>query len=88
MVQQFANKHNLQLTTQQKKSKTVATNHVISQTPKAGMTLNHGDTLTVTIATPVTRLRRPTFRSTFRLTVTVVSGRTGSRSIFGMPTII
>lgn len=50
VVQQFANKHNLQLTTQQKKSKTVATNHVISQTPKAGMTLNHGDTLTVTIA--------------------------------------
>lgn len=50
VVQQFANKHNLQLTTQQKKSKIVATNHVISQTPKAGMTLNHGDTLTVTIA--------------------------------------
>lgn len=50
VVQQFANKHNLQLTTQEKKSKTVATNHVISQTPKAGMTLNHGDTLTVTIA--------------------------------------
>lgn len=49
-VQQFANKHNLQLTTQQKKSKTVATNHVISQTPKPGLTLNHGDTLTVTIA--------------------------------------
>lgn len=50
VVQNFANKHNLQLTTQQKKSKTIATNHVISQTPKAGMTLNHGDTLTVTIA--------------------------------------
>ena len=50
VVQQFANKHNLQLTTQQKKSKTIATNHVISQTPKAGMSLNHGDTLTVTIA--------------------------------------
>ena len=50
VVQQFANKHNLQLTTQQKKSKTVATNHVISQTPKPGLTLNHGDTLTVTIA--------------------------------------
>lgn len=50
VVQDFANKHNLQLTTQQKKSKTIATNHVISQTPKAGMTLNHGDTLTVTIA--------------------------------------
>ncbi|MCH3923033.1 Stk1 family PASTA domain-containing Ser/Thr kinase [Limosilactobacillus sp.] len=50
VVQDFANKHNLQLTTQQKKSKTVATNHVISQTPKAGLTLNHGDTLTVTIA--------------------------------------
>lgn len=50
VVQEFANKHNLQLTTQQKKSKTIATNHVISQTPKAGMTLNHGDTLTVTIA--------------------------------------
>lgn len=50
VVQQFANKHNLQLTTQQKKSKTVATNHVISQTPKAGMSLNHGDTLTVIIA--------------------------------------
>lgn len=49
-VQQFANKNNLQLTTQEKKSKTIATNHVISQTPRAGSTLNHGDTLTVSIA--------------------------------------
>lgn len=50
VVQKFANEHKLQLTTQEKKSKTVATNHVISQTPKAGETLNHGDTLTVTLA--------------------------------------
>ena len=49
-VQQFANKNNLQLTTQEKKSKTIATNHVINQTPQAGSTLNHGDTLTVSIA--------------------------------------
>ena len=49
-VQQFANKNNLQLTTQEKKSKTIATNHVIYQTPRAGSTLNHGDTLTVSIA--------------------------------------
>lgn len=49
-VQQFANKNNLQLTTQEKKSKTIATNHVINQTPRAGSTLNHGDTLTVFIA--------------------------------------
>ncbi|EEW53114.1 Stk1 family PASTA domain-containing Ser/Thr kinase [Limosilactobacillus antri] len=50
VVQKFANEHKLQLTTQEKKSKTVATNHVISQTPKAGGVLNHGDTLTVTLA--------------------------------------
>lgn len=49
-VQQFANKNNLQLTTQEKKSKTIATNHVINQTPRAGSTLNHGDTLIVSIA--------------------------------------
>lgn len=49
-VQQFANKNNLQLTTQEKKSKTIATNYVINQTPRAGSTLNHGDTLTVSIA--------------------------------------
>ena len=49
-VQQFANKNNLQLTTQEKKSKTIATNHVMNQTPRAGSTLNHGDTLTVSIA--------------------------------------
>ena len=49
-VQQFANKNNLQLTTQEKKSKTIATNHVINQTQRAGSTLNHGDTLTVSIA--------------------------------------
>lgn len=49
-VQQFANKNNLQLTIQEKKSKTIATNHVINQTPRAGSTLNHGDTLTVSIA--------------------------------------
>ncbi|MEY8441221.1 Stk1 family PASTA domain-containing Ser/Thr kinase [Lactobacillaceae bacterium 24-114] len=49
-VQKFANENNLQLTTQQKTSKIVATNHVISQIPKAGSTLNHGDTLTVTVA--------------------------------------
>lgn len=50
VVQQFANKNKLQLTTQEKKSRTIATNHVISQTPQAGSSLNHGDTLTVSIA--------------------------------------
>lgn len=49
-VQQFANENKLQLTTQEKRSKTIATNHVISQTPKPGSVLNHGDTLTVAIA--------------------------------------
>ncbi|MCI1975336.1 MAG: Stk1 family PASTA domain-containing Ser/Thr kinase [Limosilactobacillus sp.] len=50
VVQKFANEHNLQLTTQEKTSKTVATNHIIAQTPKAGSTLGRGDTLTVTVA--------------------------------------
>ena len=50
IVQQFANKNNLQLTTQEKTSTAIATNHVINQTPRAGSTLNHGDTLTVSIA--------------------------------------
>lgn len=50
VVQKFANEHNLQLTTQEKTSKTIATNHVIAQTPKAGSTLSRGDTLTVTVA--------------------------------------
>lgn len=50
VVQKFANEHHLQLTTQEKTSKTVATNHVIAQTPKAGSTLSRDDTLTVTVA--------------------------------------
>ncbi|MDO4902954.1 MAG: Stk1 family PASTA domain-containing Ser/Thr kinase [Limosilactobacillus sp.] len=50
VVQQFANKHHLQLTTQEKESKSVANNHVISQTPTAGQYLTHGDTLTVTLS--------------------------------------
>ncbi|WP_375663906.1 PASTA domain-containing protein, partial [Bartonella sp. CL63NXGY] len=41
-VQDFANKHKLQLTTQTKRTKKVANNHVISQSPKAGTKLNHG----------------------------------------------
>lgn len=49
-VQDFANKNKLQLTTQEKKSKKVADNHVITQEPKAGSKLTHGDTLTVTVA--------------------------------------
>ncbi|WP_076461950.1 Stk1 family PASTA domain-containing Ser/Thr kinase [Limosilactobacillus caccae] len=49
-VQQFANENKLQLTTQEKRSKTIATNHVVSQTPRPGSVLNHGDTLTVAIA--------------------------------------
>lgn len=49
-VQDFANKNKLQLTTQEKKSKKVADNHVITQEPKAGTKLTHGDTLTVTVA--------------------------------------
>lgn len=50
VVQRFANEHNLQLTTQEKTSTSIATNHVITQTPKAGSTLSRGDTLTVTVA--------------------------------------
>lgn len=50
VVQKFANEHHLQLTTQEKTSKTIATNHVIAQTPKAGSTLSRDDTLTVTVA--------------------------------------
>lgn len=56
-VQDFANKHQLQLTTTQKNSTTVATNHVIQQTPKAGNKLTHGDTLTVQIASNSNELR-------------------------------
>ena len=56
-VQDFANKHQLQLTTTQKNSTTVATNHVIRQTPKAGGKLTHGDTLTVQIASNSNELR-------------------------------
>ena len=56
-VQDFANKHQLQLTTTQKNSTTVATNHVIQQTPKAGSKLTHGDTLTVQIASNSNELR-------------------------------
>lgn len=56
-VQDFANKHQLQLTTTQKNSTTVATNHVIQQTPKAGGKLTHGDTLTVQIASNSDELR-------------------------------
>ncbi|WP_367342164.1 Stk1 family PASTA domain-containing Ser/Thr kinase [Limosilactobacillus sp.] len=50
-VQDFANKYGLQLTTTEKRSKTVATNHVVSQTPRAGSKLSSGDTLTVGVAT-------------------------------------
>lgn len=56
-VQDFANKHQLQLTMTQKNSTTVATNHVIQQTPKAGSKLTHGDTLTVQIASNSNELR-------------------------------
>lgn len=56
-VQDFANKHQLQLTTTQKNSTTVATNHVIQQTPKAGSKLTHGDILTVQIASNSNELR-------------------------------
>ena len=56
-VQDFANKHQLQLMTTQKNSTTVATNHVIQQTPKAGSKLTHGDTLTVQIASNSNELR-------------------------------
>lgn len=56
-VQDFANKHQLQLTTTQKNSTTVATNYVIQQTPKAGSKLTHGDTLTVQIASNSNELR-------------------------------
>ena len=56
-VQDFVNKHQLQLTTTQKNSTTVATNHVIQQTPKAGSKLTHGDTLTVQIASNSNELR-------------------------------
>ena len=56
-VQSFANKHGLQLTETQQTSTTVATNRVISQTPKAGSTLAKGDTLTVAVATSGSSLK-------------------------------
>lgn len=49
-VQEYANKHGLQLTTTEKYSSTVPSNHVLKQIPKAGSKLSRGDTLTVTIA--------------------------------------
>lgn len=49
-VQDFANKYGLQLTTTEKHSKTMATNHVVDQRPKAGSKLVSGDTLTVGVA--------------------------------------
>ena len=49
-VQDFANKYGLQLTTTEKHSKTMATNHIVNQTPKPGSKLASGDTLTVGVA--------------------------------------
>ncbi|MCI1287904.1 MAG: Stk1 family PASTA domain-containing Ser/Thr kinase [[Lactobacillus] timonensis] len=49
-VQSYANKHGLQLTTTERFSSTVPSNHVLKQIPKAGAKLSRGDTLTVIIA--------------------------------------
>lgn len=49
-AQDYANKHGLQLTTTEKYSSTVPSNHVLNQIPKAGSKLSRGDTLTVVIA--------------------------------------
>ena len=56
-VQEFANKHGLQLTETKKTSTSIATNRVMSQTPKAGSTLEEGDTLTVTVASSGDQLK-------------------------------
>lgn len=49
-VQDFANKHHLQVTVIKKNSNEIAVNHVISQTPKAGTKLAENDTLAVQVA--------------------------------------
>lgn len=49
-VQDFANKHHLQVTVIKKNSNKIAVNHVISQTPKAGTKLAENDTLAVQVA--------------------------------------
>lgn len=49
-AQDYANKYGLQLTTTEKYSSTVPSNHVLKQIPKAGSKLSRGDTLTVVIA--------------------------------------
>lgn len=49
-VQDFANKHHLQVTVTKKNSNKIAVNHVISQTPKAGSKLSENDTLVVQVA--------------------------------------
>lgn len=49
-VQDFANKHHLQVTVTKKNSSSVPVNHVIKQTPKAGTQLAEDDTLSVQVA--------------------------------------
>lgn len=49
-VQDFANRHHLQLTVTSKASNKVPANHVLKQNPKAGSKLAEGDTLTVQVA--------------------------------------
>ncbi|WP_295728244.1 Stk1 family PASTA domain-containing Ser/Thr kinase [uncultured Limosilactobacillus sp.] len=49
-VQDFANKHHLQVTVTKKNSSKIAVNHVIKQTPKAGSKLTENDTLAVQVA--------------------------------------
>ena len=56
-VQDFANKHHLQVTVTKKNSSKVPVNHVIKQTPKAGSKLSENDTLTVQVADTGAKLK-------------------------------
>lgn len=56
-VQDFANRHHLQLTVTNKSSNKVAVNHVLKQNPKPGSKLAEGDTLTVQVATSANQTR-------------------------------
>lgn len=56
-VQNFANKHHLQVTVIKKNSTTVPVNHVIKQTPTSGSQLAEGDTITVQVAATAANLK-------------------------------
>lgn len=61
-VQDYANKRGLQLTVTQAATAKVAPNHVISQIPKAGRSLEKGDTLAVKVADSGNQLKTTTIQ--------------------------